>query len=94
MFPGPRTRGQQLPPGRTREAVSDHPESLDVCPCFLPADKVKKNRQLRKPRRRRGWREGSPLTVFSKKKKKHILLLFLQNLVTSIMTAQCGEFRH
>lgn len=69
VFPRPRTPGQ-LPPERPPKAASDHPASSDICLWCLPVDKVKKNRQLRKPRGRKGWRKGSSLTVFSKKKKK------------------------
>ena len=95
VFPRPRTPGQ-LPPERPPKAASDHPASSDICLWCLPVDKVKKNRQLRKPRGRKGWRKGSSLTVFSKKKKekKNTYCCYFFKTWLCIMTAQCGKFRH
>lgn len=77
------------------EAVSDHPESSDMCPWCLPVDRWRKTGSLENQEEGRAG-EKVLLLPFSqgKKKKKHVLLVFLQNLVTSIMTAQCGKFRH
>lgn len=43
-------------------------------------------------KRKQGSGEKALLLLFSQ--KKHVLLLFLPNLIISAMTAQCGKFRH